>query len=303
MGMSSWRWRGDPFLDYFAHVSSRVPPTRRADGVPLSSRRPLRRPSVVPMRILLVEDDRNLAQLLQRRLAADGITVVHAPTVADGQLLTQADAFTAVILDLQLPDGTGLEVLRLLRAQDHAVPVLVLSGLDREEVIIRVLDAGADDYVVKPVSLDMLRARLRALVRRGTGAVGAVTRVGSLVVDAGRRQVWLDGVPLPVTPLEFALLAHLVAHVDVPQTREALLRDVWGQGYHGGSNVVDVTIMRVRQRLGDGPTAPVIETVRGVGYRLRAPDGAVVTPAVPTGPDAPIGPDAAPPAALPGDPA
>ena len=212
------------------------------------------------MRILLVEDDRNLAQLLQRRLAADGITVVHAPTVADGQLLTQADAFTAVILDLQLPDGTGLEVLRLLRAQDHAVPVLVLSGLDREEVIIRVLDAG-------------------------------------------RRQVWLDGVPLPVTPLEFALLAHLVAHVDVPQTREALLRDVWGQGYHGGSNVVDVTIMRVRQRLGEGPTAPVIETVRGVGYRLRAPEGAVVAPASPAGPGAGTGPDAAPPTESPDEPA
>jgi DNA-binding response OmpR family regulator len=224
------------------------------------------------MRILLVEDDRTLAQLLQRRLAADGITVVHAPTVAEGQLLTEADAFTAVILDLQLPDGTGLEVLRLLRAQDHAVPVLVLSGLDREEVVIRVLDAGADDYVVKPVSLDMLRARLRALVRRGTGAVGAVIRVGSLVVDAGRRQVWLDGVPLAVTPLEFALLAHLVAHADVPQTRETLLRDVWGQGYHGGSNVVDVTIMRLRQRLGEAPGTPVIETVRGVGYRLRAPE-------------------------------
>jgi two-component system OmpR family response regulator len=228
------------------------------------------------MRILLVEDDRNLAQLLQRRLATDGVTVVHAPTVAEGQLLTEADAFTAVILDLQLPDGTGLEVLRLLRAQDHAVPVLVLSGLDREEVVIRVLDAGADDYVVKPVSLDMLRARLRALVRRGTGAVGAVTRVGALVVDAGRRQVWLDGVPLAVTPLEFALLAHLIAHADAPQTRETLLRDVWGQGYHGGSNVVDVTIMRLRQRLGEAPGTPSIETVRGVGYRLRAPERADV---------------------------
>ncbi len=233
------------------------------------------------MRILLVEDDPLLAQLIQRRLAADGVTVVHASTAAEGRLLTEADAFTAVLLDLQLPDGTGLEVLRLVRAQDHAVPVLVLSGIDREEVIIRVLDAGADDYVVKPVSLELLRARLRALVRRGTAGVGAVTRVGALVVDAGRRQAWLDGVPLPLTPLEFALLAHLVAHADAPQSRETLLRDVWGLGYHGGSNVVDVTIMRLRQRLGPEPPAPPIETVRGVGYRLRTP-GADVPPAPPT---------------------
>jgi DNA-binding response OmpR family regulator len=237
------------------------------------------------MRILLVEDDQQLATLLQRRLAVDGVTVVHAPTVAEGQLLTEADAFTAIILDLQLPDGTGLEVLRVVRAQDHAVPVLVLSGIDREEVVIRVLDAGADDYVVKPVSLDLLRARLRALVRRGTAGVGAVTRLGALVVDAGRRQVWLDGVPLALTPLEFSLLSHLATHADVPQSRETLLRDVWGQGFHGGSNVVDVTIMRLRQRLGPEPPAPTIETVRGVGYRLRSPTGDVPPVPLPEPPD------------------
>ena len=223
------------------------------------------------MRLLLVEDDVTLARHLVRRLAADGATVVHAPTVADGLVLGRVDQFTAVILDLQLPDGTGLEVLRLLRAQDHAVPVLVMSGIADEEVVIRVLDAGADDYVVKPVSMDLLRARLRALVRRGTAAMGSVTRLGGLVVDLGRRQAWLDGRLLALAPLELALLGHLAMHADVPQSRETLLRDVWGQPYHDGSNVVDVGVMRLRQRLGEGATVPSIDSVRGVGYVLRAP--------------------------------
>jgi len=246
------------------------------------------------MRILLVEDDRTLARLLQRRMAADGTTVVHAATVAEGQLLSQTDAFTAIILDLQMPDGTGLEVLRLLRAQDHAVPVLVLSGIDREDVIIRVLDAGADDYVVKPVSFDLLRARLRALVRRGASAGGSVTRLGPLVVDAGRRQAWLDGRPLALTPIELALLTHLAANADVPQSRETLLRDVWGQQFHEGSNVVDVTVMRLRNRLGDAPGLPSIETVRGVGYVLRVPESARVEAAGPTLPPPPPPPSLPP---------
>jgi DNA-binding response OmpR family regulator len=230
------------------------------------------------MRILLVEDDRSLARLVQRRLAADGITVVHAPTVAEGQLLSQTDEFTAIILDLQMPDGTGLEVLRLVRAQDHAVPVMVMSGIDREDIIIRVLDAGADDYMAKPVSFDMLRARLRALVRRATGGGGSIVRIGGLVVDVGRRQAWLDGRPLTLSALELTLLAHLATHAESPQSRATLLRDVWGQQFHEGSNVVDVTVMRLRQRLGGGPTTPTIEAVRGVGYVLRPPTGAALAP-------------------------
>lgn len=224
------------------------------------------------MRILLVEDDKTLANQLQRGLAVDGATVLHAPTVAEGLVVAEIDAFTAIILDLQLPDGTGLEVLRQVRAKDHAVPVLVLSGIARDEVIVRVLDAGADDYVVKPVGLDVLRARIRALVRRGTSSQTSVLRLGGLVVDVGRRQAWLDGRFVTLSTLEFSLLAHLAAHADVPQTRESLLRDVWGQLSHAGGNVVDVTVMRLRKRLGAGATIPQIEAVRGVGYVLRTPE-------------------------------
>ena len=223
------------------------------------------------MRILLVEDDHTLANQVRRGLAGEGVTVVHAPTVSEGLLAASIDDFTAIVLDLQLPDGTGLEVLRQVRERDHAVPVLVLSGIAREDVRIRVLDAGADDYVVKPVSLGLLRARLHALVRRGTAAPSGVTRVGGLVVDLGRRQAWLDGRPLAFSNLELALLGYLAARADLPQSRETLLRDVWGQQSHEGGNVIDVTVMRVRRRLGEGPTTPMIEAVRGVGYVLRPP--------------------------------
>ena len=223
------------------------------------------------MRILLVEDDHTLANQVRRGLSGDGMTVVHAPTVAEGLLAANIDDFTAIILDLQLPDGTGLEVLRQVRERDHAVPVLVLSGISREDVIIRVLDAGADDYVVKPLSLALLRARLRALVRRGSAASSGVTRIGGLVVDLGRRQAWLDGRPLTFSNLELSLLGYLAARAESPQSRETLLRDVWGQQSHEGGNVIDVTVMRVRRRLGEGPTTPTIEAVRGLGYVLRPP--------------------------------
>jgi two-component system, OmpR family, response regulator len=226
------------------------------------------------MRILLVEDDQTLANHIRRGLGADAVTVVHAPTVSDGLLAAEVDEFSAIVLDLQMPDGSGLEVLRQVRERDHAVPVLVLSGISREDVIVRVLYAGADDYVVKPVSLAMLRARLHALARRATAATSGATRVGGLVVDLGRRQAWLDGRPLTFSTLELTLLGYLAARADVPQARDTLLRDVWGQQSHEGGNVIEVTVMRLRRRLGEGPTTPTIETIRGFGYVLRPPSPA-----------------------------
>ena len=227
------------------------------------------------MRLLHVEDDLTLAALLRRRLTPDGITVDHAPNVAEARTRLRTGDYAAVILDLQMPDGHGLEILRLLRAAHHAVPVLVLSGLGSEEVIIRVLDAGADDYLVKPVSLDMLRARVRALVRRGGARHGEVLRVGSLVVDLTQREAWAAGVPLGLTTLEFNLIAHLAARPDQVQSRSALLTAVWGQTADAAdtvSNVVDVTVSRVRRRLAAAPDLPSVEAVRAVGYVLRSPD-------------------------------
>ena len=229
------------------------------------------------MRLLHVEDDLTFATQLRRRMAPDGVAVDHAANVGEARRLLDTAAYAAVILDLQMPDGSGLEVLRLLRAAHHAVPVLVVSGLGSEETIIRVLEAGADDYLVKPVSLEMLRARIRALVRRGGGRHGDVLRLGPLVVDHEQREAWMAGTPLGLTTLEFNLLAYLTARPDQVQSRETLLGAVWGQttsASEGASNVVDVTVGRLRRRLAAGaaaPDAPTIEAVRGAGYVLRTP--------------------------------
>jgi DNA-binding response OmpR family regulator len=226
------------------------------------------------MRLLHVEDDHALASLLRRRLLPDGITVDHAPNVATARELLAAGEYAAVILDLQMPDGSGVDVLRLVRAAHHAVPVLVLSGAGADETIIRVLEAGADDYVVKPVSLDLLRAHVRALVRRGGSAHGDVLRLGDLVIDLGRRETWIEGRPIGLTTLELNVLAYLAARPNQVQSRATLLTAVWGQqpdAAEGASNVVDVTIGRVRRRIGEGENLPVIAPVRGLGYVLRPP--------------------------------
>jgi DNA-binding response OmpR family regulator len=227
------------------------------------------------MRLLHVEDDLALASLLRRRLAPDGITVDHAPNVAAARELLAHGDYTAVVLDLEMPDGSGLDVLRLLRASHHAVPVLVLSGAGSETTIIRLLEAGADDYLVKPVSLDLLRARIRAMVRRGGARHGDVLRVGALVVDLAQREAWVAGRPLGLSTLEFNLLAYLAARPNEVHARATLLTAVWGQQTEaaaGASNVVDVTIGRLRRRLGAAPDVPTIGAVRGAGYVLRTPE-------------------------------
>ncbi len=226
------------------------------------------------MRLLMVDDDAVFAGHLRRQLAGDGITVDVARNIEEGMRAIQTGAFDGVLLDLDLPDGDGVTVLRRLRARNHSVPVLIVSGNGSEETIIRLLECGADDFIVKPSSLAMLRARVRALLRRGGSAVGDSVRAGELVIDHRRREAWANGRLLTLSILEFNLLAHLVAQADVVQSRADLLQRVWGQQHATGSNVVDVTIGRLRKELGAEPGLPSIEPVRGVGYVLRVVAGA-----------------------------
>lgn len=222
------------------------------------------------MRLLMVEDDAVFADQLSRHLAADGISVDVARSIDEGTRAIQAGTFDGVLLDLDLPDGDGVTVLRRLRASSHGVPVLVVSGNGDDTTIIRLLECGADDFVVKPASLAMVRARVRALLRRGGSSVGESVRVGELVVDLRRRQAWAAGRLLELSVLEFNLLAHLVTHAESVQSRDELLQRVWGQQHVTGSNVVDVTVGRIRKELGSDEGLPQIEPVRGVGYVLRA---------------------------------
>lgn len=230
---------------------------------------PDRRPT---MRILLIEDDLDFALALARDLVPEGIRVDHAPLLAEGLALAERGEYRGVLLDLNLPDGNGLDVLRRLRALRHAVPVMIVSGVGAEDSVIGALEAGADDYVVKPISLSLLKARVHALLRRGGMSEGDAMRLGALVVDGRQRAAWAAGRALTLTTLEFDLLAHFAAHADETQSRGALAMAVWGRQLgEESSNFVDVAIGGLRRALGEGPDLPSIESVRGVGYMLRSP--------------------------------
>lgn len=227
------------------------------------------------MRLLHIEDDAAFAAQVRRRLQAEGITVDRAGNLKEAAALWRSNEYAAVVLDLMLPDGSGLELLQRLREAHDRVPVMVVSGLGSEQAVIVALNAGADDYVLKPVSLDLLRARLHALVRRGGARTSGVLRVGTLVVNVAARTAHAADNPLALSTVEFNLLARLATTPDQVLDRTVLLAEVWGYDpdVAACSNVVDVTVGRLRRRLGEVPGLPTIESVRGAGYVLRAGNG------------------------------
>jgi DNA-binding response OmpR family regulator len=179
-----------------------------------------------------------------------------------------------VVLDLGLPDLDGVELLKMLRAVS-AVPVVVATARDDEAEIVRVLDAGADDYVVKPFSVEQLEARLRAVLRRSSeAAVSPVLDIGALRIDVTSREATLDAQPLELSRKEFDLLAYLARRAGEVVTRRELLAEVWRQPYGGGDKTVDVHVSWLRRKLGESAAAPrYLHTVRGVGLKLVAPEG------------------------------
>jgi two-component system, OmpR family, response regulator PrrA len=220
--------------------------------------------------VLVLEDDARIRAALVRELRERGHTV--AP-YAEG--LTALAAITespvdVVVLDLGLPDIDGAQWLRMFRAVSDA-PVVVASARDDDPGIVATLDAGADDYLVKPYSMVQLEARLRAVLRRADGdePVGPL-RIGDLVIDARAREVTLAGTPIELTRLEFDLLAELAAHPRVVYTRDRLLEKVWGYQSAVGGKTVDVHVANLRRKLGEGIG---IVAVRGVGYKLEPATG------------------------------
>lgn len=219
------------------------------------------------MQILLIEDERRTAAFIVRALKAQGMTVAASEDGREGLTRAITEPYDLVILDLLLPGIDGLTVLRELRVRKPELPVLILSARSDLETKLRGFDLGANDYLVKPFSLDELIARMRAHVGRGPAGEREVLRVGSLALDVARREVRVNGSPNRLTDLEFRLLHHLVGRHGEVVSREQLLSVVWGYDFDPRSNVVDVGIRRLRKKL--GPDAP-IETVRNVGYRLGA---------------------------------
>lgn len=231
------------------------------------------------MRVLLVEDDRAVAGMIRLALVEDGFAVDHALTGMEGRTLAFVNAYDAIVLDLVLPDLHGLQLLQELRRAGRTVPILVLTADRDPETMVRSLDTGADDFVVKPVGHEELRARVRALVRRG-GAIRLETiHIGRLVLNRLTRQVLHDGRPIVLTKKEFNLLEHFVLRVNDVVTRADLLEKIWDLHFDPGSNVLDVHVARLRRKLEKLEGAPQLVTMRGSGYRLVCAEGAERTPA------------------------
>ena len=220
------------------------------------------------MKILVIEDEARILSFLARGLEAEGYSVEGSTDGLDGLDRAVAGDWDLVLLDLLLPALDGFTVLRELQREQPELPVVVVSARSDLETKLRGLDLGACDYVSKPFSLDELLARVRAQLRRGRPVEnGTVVRAGSLSLDVAKRQARLGDVVAELSDREFRLLHHLVLHEGEVVSRERLLADVWGYHFDPRSNVVDVCIRRLRQKL--GATAP-IETIRHGGYRLTA---------------------------------
>jgi DNA-binding response OmpR family regulator len=221
------------------------------------------------MHILIVEDEQRLARLLSRVLGEQGHRVELAFDGETGLELGLAGDFDLIVLDLMLPKRDGLDVCRSWRTARVQTPVLMLTARDTVTDRVRGLDAGADDYLVKPFAMDELLARVRALGRRAAGgAETACLRVGDLSLDRLRHEVRRGDTPVHLSAKEFDLLEYLMSHTGQVLTRDQILDHVWRYDFDGQSNVVDLYVYYLRQKL-DRLGSPLIHTVRGVGYVLR----------------------------------
>jgi two-component system OmpR family response regulator len=225
------------------------------------------------MRVLVVDDEVKLANLLQRRLQREGVGVDVAASGEAALERAGATEYDAIVLDLMLPGVDGFETCRRLRAEGVWSPTLMLTARNDVEDRIRGLDSGADDYMIKPFSLEELLARLRALTRRGAQPRPTVLEVGDLRLDPASRRTWRGEVELSLTSREFSLLETLMRHPDQVVGRFDLLEHVWDQSYENRSNVIEVYIGYLRDKIDRPFGRRSLETVRGAGYRLRADGG------------------------------
>jgi two-component system OmpR family response regulator len=221
------------------------------------------------VRVLVVEDARRLLDILTRSLREEGFVVDGVPTGEEALRLTAFVPYDAVVLDLRLPDVDGFEVCRRIRAAGSASPILMLSARDALADRVCGLDTGADDYLTKPFEFPELFARIRALVRRGSLRRPASLVVGRVVLDPAAHTAWNGEAALDLTAKEFALLEYFMRHPGQALTRSRLIEHVWDYAYQGDSNVVDVYVGRLRTKIDGRSGMAVLETVRGVGYRLR----------------------------------
>jgi two-component system, OmpR family, response regulator len=224
------------------------------------------------MKILLVEDEEKLASALAKGLEHEGYAV---DVIADGKkaltrISLHRNDYDLIILDLMLPSMDGHEICKQVRAWNITIPVLVLTARAETDTKVELLLSGADDYLVKPFSFAELTARVRALLRRPVESLPETLKVGDLELNSGERRVTKAGEEIPLTLKEFGLLEYFMRHPNQVVNREDLLSHLWDFNYAGFSNVVDVHVKNLRRKLGEGNPGAVLETVRGIGYRMAA---------------------------------
>jgi two-component system, OmpR family, response regulator len=225
------------------------------------------------MKLLVVEDDRMLSELIRRALVEDGFAVDVAGDGEQAEAVAFVHDYDGIILDLVLPKRSGLQLVQQLRREGRETPILILTGRRGTGDIVRGLDVGADDYLTKPFDLDELKARVRALVRRGGRARrGDQLAMGGVLLDRRRRHATIEGNPMRMTPKEFALLEFFMMRADEVVTRTELLEKVWDFHFDPGSNVVDVHVARLRAKLRLASAGVTVHTVRGIGFICTARD-------------------------------
>lgn len=223
------------------------------------------------MRILVVEDNHRLSTSLKLNLAHEGYSVDTAYDGQEGQDLAELAPYDLIILDVLLPAKDGFEVCRDLRRRRIHTPILLLTARDSVDDRVDGLDCGADDYLVKPFAMRELLARLRALLRRQQPYQPARLEMGSLVVDPSTHTALRAGQPIELTPKEFALLEFLLRHPNQVVTRQLIEQHIWNYDFECESNVIDVYVRRLRRKIDDPFPVKLLNTVRGIGYRLTPP--------------------------------
>ncbi len=221
------------------------------------------------MRILFAEDERDLNDIITKKLTSQGYSV---DSVYDGEeaidILSYTD-YDAVILDIMMPKADGFAVLRALRSKGKSTPVLFLTARDSVQDRVAGLDSGANDYLVKPFSVEELLARIRAMTRTAFGVSDSLLSVGDLTMDTAAKVVKRGGKEIPLSAKEYALLEYLMHNAGIVLSREKIENHIWNFDYEGGTNVVDVYIRYLRKKIDEGYDKKLIHTVRGRGYVLR----------------------------------
>lgn len=228
-------------------------------------------------RILIIEDEKRIARVLDLELTHEGYEVELADNGEDGYRMAVGTGWSCILLDIQLPGMGGFEVLEKIRKRDSFVPILIMTARDAVSDKVRGLDRGANDYVTKPFEFEELSARIRALIRTSRQAAepmeGEVLRVDALTAGTESRCVSREEVPIELTPREFDLLVFLMRNKGIPLSRDKILAEVWGFDFAGETNLVDVYIRYLRQKIDKGHKKKLIHTKRGVGYSIREPEG------------------------------